>query len=143
MCPLHRARRSELAAGFLFWLNVMEQKYRDWIDKNVTEAMGKCAEVTALMVSQFPELTRVRGHYYCVVWGEREHWWCVATDGSIVDPTASQFPSKGRGHYEPWVEGTPEPTGVCPNCGELVYDGRTCCSDRCHHEYAAYCTNPF
>lgn len=114
--------------------------YEAWIAANVKVSYGKCAKVTLAMQAEFPELTRVRGHYYCTAWGEREHWWLVDSDGGIVDPTKDQFPSKGNGHYEPWVEGSPEPTGMCPNCGDLVYDGRELCSSRCADAYVAFCT---
>ena len=69
--------------------------------------MGRCAEATLAMAAVFPELTRVRGHYLCWVWGEREHWWLVEPNGEIVDPTADQFPSKGGGVYVPWDEASP------------------------------------
>ena len=73
---------------------------------------------------------------------ERAHWWLTDPSGSVIDPTAAQFPSKGCCVYTPWEEGAPEPTGMCPNCGEHVYDGGTCCSDACGRAYAAYCMNP-
>jgi len=116
----------------------MQEKYKKWIEDNVTEAYGKCAEVTAAMVAAFPELTRVRGHYYCYGWGERTHWWLTAPDGSIVDPTKDQFPSKGNGEYVPLPANAPEPTGKCPNCGELIYNGGDFCDDHCGHAYVAF-----
>jgi len=119
----------------------MKKKYKDWISE-VTETYGTCAEVTLEMVAEFPELTRVRGHYYCPFWGEREHWWLK--DGEeVIDPTFAQFPSKGAGEYVEWEEGQQEPTGMCPNCGEYCYDGGTCCSESCHNSYVAYCMNPY
>lgn len=121
----------------------MEQKYQEWIDNFVSDPLGHCAELTLEMQKEFPELERVRGHYYCAFWGKREHWWLVDKAGSVVDPSAAQFPSKGLGEYAEWDDSLPEPTGMCPNCGDLVFDGRTCCSDNCHREYAAYCTNPY
>jgi hypothetical protein len=122
----------------------VDQKYEDWIAKNVEgDGYGQCREVTETMLAAFPELTRVRGHYYCPAWGEREHWWLVTTAQEIVDPTKQQFPSCGRGTYIPHDETAPEPTGRCPNCNDYCYDHHTCCSDRCSTEYAAYCTNPF
>jgi hypothetical protein len=117
----------------------MNTKYSNWIAANVTAAYGRCDKLTQQMAESFPELTRVRGHYHCVHWGERAHWWLVAPDGAIVDPTAGQFPSKGRGPYVPWDESQPEPTGMCPNCGGSVYNGGTVCSDVCAHEFAASC----
>jgi len=88
------------------------------------------------MVAAFPELKRVRGHY---VTGRKEypHWWCVTAEGTVVDPTAAQFDGL-PGFYEPHVEGSPEPTGKCPNCGGYVYDGGTVCGDACALSYAAY-----
>lgn len=121
----------------------IERKYADWINDNVQgTGYGQCKEVTQKMAADFPELTRVRGHYYCWAWGERAHWWLVDRNGCIIDPTAQQFPSKGKGEYVPWEEGSPEPTGLCPNCGDPCYDGNTCCSEKCAMEYVAYCCNP-
>lgn len=114
-----------------------------WIAENVTEVYGTCADVTAEMAIVFPDLKRVRGHYYCPIWGERDHWWLVAGDGQIVDPTAAQFPSGGLGVYVEWEDGAAEPTGMCPQCGGPVYDGGTCCSESCHMAYVAYCMNPY
>ena len=112
--------------------------YKLWIKENVSVAYGKCSKVTEMMVVEFPELKRVRGYYHCPIWGKREHWWLVDTEGEIVDPTVSQFPSGGFGEYEPWIEGSPEPTGMCPNCGEVCYNGDGVCSEKCHQEYMAY-----
>ena len=113
-------------------------KYTDWIkthlDMNCT---GKCKEYTELMLRAFPELQLVRGHYYCVAWGRREHWWLKDIDGNIIDPTKSQFPTKGYGVYEEWDESLEEPTGKCPNCGSHVYNHKTFCNDICHDEFMA------
>jgi hypothetical protein len=108
-------------------------KYTSYMTENFKEVYGKCAEATQQMAVQFPELQRVRGHYYCPVWGEREHWWLKTQDGEIIDPTASQFPSKGHGEYIEWIEGTPEPPGVCLNCGSYVYDNNSFCCKRCEN----------
>src|SRR5687767_13556478 len=105
---------------------------------NQQAAYGNCVEATTAMASAFPELRRVRGHYYCAVWGERQHWWLVTPDGTIVDPTAAQFPTEGHGVYEPWDESAEEPSGRCPNCSGYVYGGGTVCSDDCAREYEAY-----
>ena len=113
--------------------------YADWITDHATDTYGCCAELTQQMAEAFPELTRVRGHYYCTAWGRRAHWWLATPGGEIVDPSANQFPSRGHGHYAPWDETRPEPTGMCPNCGGEVYDGGTCCSAACTRKYAAYC----
>jgi hypothetical protein len=117
----------------------MKAKYADWITANVKgSSYGQCKSITLQMADAFPELTRVRGHYYCWIWGERAHWWLVDPDGDIVDPTAKQFPSLGNGEYVPWIEGSPEPTGMCPNCGGYCYDHNTCCCDACTTEYTLY-----
>lgn len=95
---------------------------------------GKCKEMSEAAVLADPTLTLVRGHYYCPVWNTEEpHWWCVKPDGTIVDPTALQFGSKGLGLYTPF-DGTVE----CSNCGkqmteeEALFDSNYAfCSSRC------------
>lgn len=116
----------------------METKYLNWISEHVPNAYGKCSEVTLSMVNAFPELRRVRGWYYCIIWGERMHWWCVAPNGEIIDPTAEQFPSKGSGVYVEHEEGQPLPTGKCPNCGEYCYNYDPICSEHCEIEYISF-----
>jgi len=116
----------------------MNKKYEDWIRDNVEETFGTCADVTREMRIVFPELKRVRGHYYCLAWGERQHWWLVAPNGDIVDPTADQFPTKGSGPYDEWDEGSPEPTGKCLECGTLCFDGKQFCGKSCEGATLAY-----
>jgi len=118
----------------------MKTEYKTWIEENVSDTYGTCREVTERMAEAFPELRRVRGHYFCFLWGRRQHWWLEDEDGNIIDPTAHQFPSKGYGDYEKWDESKLEPTGICPNCGDLCYSGHTCCSEVCSNAYARYCT---
>lgn len=113
-------------------------EYIGWVVKNVPDPTGKCVEVTMAMVMTFPELNRVRGHFIEPSGKEWPHWWCVAEDGTIVDPTRAQFPEDWPDHYVPWVEGSQEPTGRCPNCGGYCYTGGTCCSEKCHNEYADF-----
>lgn len=124
----------------------MKDQYQEWINSNVdNNCLGQCAEVTEAMQKAFPELTRVRGHFMCLVWGPRAHWWLVDPDGEIVDPTVAQFPTAGLAApsaYEPWDESEPEPTGMCPNCGGYCYDGYDLCSDECERAYIAYLNNP-
>lgn len=69
---------------------------------------GKCKEMSEALVVADSSLILVRGHYICPVWGEQQHWWCKKLDGTIVDPTKDQFPSKGTGQYV-------EFDGIC-NC---------------------------
>lgn len=124
-------------------IEVNRIRYANWITENVhNNGYGQCKEITEAMAGAFPELVRVRGHYYCWSWGEREHWWLVDPGGKIIDPTAAQFPSHGAGQYVEWNEGDREPTGMCPNCGDNCYDGDSCCSERCFNAYRAYLMNP-
>ena len=81
----------------------VDPKYQVWIDAHDNEQhnYGNCRKVCHQMVKDFPELTRVYGRYMCYEWGERHHFWCIAPDGTIVDPTSQQFPSAGMGLYCP------------------------------------------
>ena len=115
----------------------MANKYKSWICK-VDKPTGRCKSVTLEMVAKFPELTPVRGHYICPVWGERQHWWTEDRVDTVYDPTAKQFQSEGSGVYIPWDESSPEPTGKCPQCSELIYDGQVT-HEACASVYAAYC----
>lgn len=76
---------------------------------------GKCKEMAEEAVKNDPTLTLVRGFYYDPCWGTQPHWWTVRKDGTIYDPTALQFPSKGKGEYEPF-------NGMvnCAECGKEV-----------------------
>jgi hypothetical protein len=113
-------------------------EYAAWIAANVDKPYGTCREATHAMVVFFPELRRARGFYDCWVWGERTHWWCVASDGSIVDPTAAQFPSRGLAPYREITDESEIPTGACLNCGGFVFGGQTFCSDACGDETDRY-----
>ena len=124
-------------------------KYEAYIAEhslNYAEAFGACAQATLLMQKEFPELRRVRGHYYCYVWGERGHWWLVDPDGKVIDPTAMQFPSQGKGEYVEWVEGAEEPVGKCLNCGEVVYASKApshnFCTLACDTAYVSFLNRP-
>jgi len=129
----------------------VRRKYREWIEKNVDKnCLGQCSEITKKMEEEFPELIRVRGHFMCVHWGLRSHWWLIDPDGEIIDPTVVQFPTHQQGlmqdpptaHYEPWDESREEPTGKYPNCGDYCYNGDYCCSEACDRAYCAYLNNP-
>lgn len=112
----------------------MSDAYKSWIEANVDKPLGACHETSTAMVKAFPELRQARGHYYCAFWGEREHWWCVDADGTVVDPTAAQFPSEGNGHYEELDPNAPEPIGKCLECGAYTYrtsPSSHACSDEC------------
>jgi hypothetical protein len=98
---------------------------------------GKCKEMSESLVAADPSLTLVRGHYYCAAWGEQPHWWTKRRDGTIVDPTKDQFPSKGSGVYVEF-DGNIE----CSNCGKHMKeedaDIEGCyafCSCECHGRF--------
>ena len=78
---------------------------------------GKCKEFSEALCEQDPTLKLVRGHYIDWYWGEQAHWWCEKPDGTIIDPTKDQFPSKGNGEYIPF-------NGMvsCEQCGKVVHE---------------------
>lgn len=100
---------------------------------NYLKYRGKCKVMSEALVAEDPTLTLVRGHYYDFAWGEQAHWWCVKADGTIIDPTALQFPSRGTGEYVPfngWY--------VCETCGDEVKEedmipcgNYPTCSEKC------------
>ena len=116
--------------------------YDDWIAANVSgTGYGECASVTEAMAKAFPELRRVRGYYYCAIWGQRGHWWLETPMGRRIDPTKRQFPTRGRGHYEEFTGDESElPTGKCANCSGPIYNhfDSTVCSDACGEDYVRY-----
>jgi len=87
------------------------------------------------LVKKDPSLSIRRGWYYDHLWNSKEeHWWCVNTEGEIVDPTKAQFPTNGHGDYE-------EFKGVfdCEQCGkeimeeDVIQAGRfPVCSNKCY-----------
>lgn len=95
---------------------------------------GKCKELSEELCKNDPTLTLVRGHYFCPIWCSNEqHWWCTKPDGTIIDPTKDQFPSRGFGIYTPF-----NGICICDNCEKEVleedaqFHGRyALCSDKC------------
>jgi hypothetical protein len=79
---------------------------------------GKCKEAAEALCAADPMLRLVRGYYYDAVWGPQAHWWCERPDGTIVDPTAAQFPTQGGGVYEP-LEGEDVQVS-CEECGKAI-----------------------
>ncbi len=117
----------------------MNTEYQRWIKEHYPtqeSAYGKCVEATKLMQQAFPELRRVRGFYYCLIWGERTHCW-LQNGEDIIDPTAIQFPSSG-GPYHEVADESEIPTGVCMDCGDPVYNHDTFCSESCEMATRAY-----
>ena len=77
---------------------------------------GKCKEMCEQLITEQPELTLVRGHYVCPVWGSQEHWWCIDIEGRVIDPSVRQFPTNGIGaEYIPF-------NGIvtCEECGKQL-----------------------
>jgi hypothetical protein len=107
------------------------------------DVLQTCREAVNVLAVLCPEVTPTRGQVVMLDPPDGDtrpwpHWWAVAPDGSIVDPTASQFPSDLE--YRPLDEAKGEPTGRCPNCGGLCHGHRYLCSDTCEIEFAA-CLN--
>jgi hypothetical protein len=98
---------------------------------------GKCKEFAESLAGGDPVLTIVRGYYHCPIWGEQPHWWCKRSDGTTVDPTKGQFPSKGLGQYVEF-----DGTMPCSNCGKVIKEedadvvgNYAFCSYRCHGQF--------
>jgi hypothetical protein len=80
--------------------------YGDWIRANAprdpADAAGACGIYCDDMRKVFPELKLITGHYSDPLTNSMyEHFWLEAPDGSVVDPTAIQFPTRGYGSYHP------------------------------------------
>jgi hypothetical protein len=75
---------------------------------NYQKYRGKCQNLCDKLLKEDPTLTLVRGHYICPQWGPQAHWWCIDTEGNIVDPSVKQFPTEGVGatyvEYDGMVE---------------------------------------
>jgi len=95
---------------------------------------GKCKEMSEAAVVGDPDLTLVRGHYFCPIWGTDEpHWWTTRADGTIYDPSAKQFASKGNGIYSEFGG-----VVICEECGAetteekmILMGNYPTCSDGC------------
>jgi hypothetical protein len=81
------------------------------------EFRGKCREMSEAAVRADPSLRLVRGHYVCPFWGQQAHWWAEKPDGTVVDPTARQFPSKGSGDYVEF-----DGCVACAECGKKMHE---------------------
>lgn len=94
---------------------------------------GKCKKFVEELIEKDPTLRKVRGYYHCPIWGEQEHWWCEKPDGTIVDPTKDQFPSRGLGQYVEF-----NGICICAECGTSVPEEKAhmagpypTCSSKC------------
>ncbi|WNM70169.1 hypothetical protein [Myxococcus phage Mx1] len=70
--------------------------YQEWIDAYTfslggVSPKGMCGAATAAMALYFLELRPVLGRVDTGDGNLHPHWWCVSPDGTILDPTASQF----------------------------------------------------
>lgn len=97
---------------------------------------GKCKQAATKMAREFPELRVAAGFAHWNAGREirDQHWWCVDTDGTIVDPTRAQF--TGPVMYEELDVNDPKtralvPTGRCMDCGRDVYNHDRFCSRAC------------
>lgn len=103
--------------------------YATWIAAHAPiDPRGQCSDMTTRMAAAFPELVRTRGHYVCAD-HRHPHWWLIAPDGTVIDPTVEQFAMCGGGLYEPYLG--PEPKGHCLDCGELLFSDTPFCNDEC------------
>lgn len=104
-------------------------QYAAWIDANYptcASARYRCGTAVQFMIAAFPELRAARG----LVYGE--HWWCIAPDGNIIDPTWRQFDSaQCELLYSALDETKPQPTGYCTRCHGYAWNGAKFCSDDC------------
>lgn len=107
------------------------------VESDYEKYRGKCKEMSEALVAIDPTLTLVRGHYYCFAWGEQPHWWVKTKDGTVIDPTKNQFPSKGAGNYV-------EFDGIvrCSNCNKTMHEENASfesnyafCSYECHGRF--------
>lgn len=102
------------------------------------EFRGRCKEMSEAACSEDTTLTLVRGHYFCPMWNTDEpHWWCVRQDGTILDPSKNQFPSRGLGIYTPF-----DGRVSCAECGKEIdedearFDSNYAfCSTRCNMRF--------
>jgi hypothetical protein len=115
-------------------------QYKNWIIDNglsvASCASGRCREASERMQFVFPELIICKG-LVCGFTKEGyekkyPHWWLKTATQEIIDPTVAQFEFLENIIYK---EATGEPTGRCTNCGDLCYEGRTCCSQFCDSNY--------
>lgn len=83
--------------------------YDTWIEAYLLEAasvVGQCQPACTAMLEAFPEL-RLRAGYVKTPLGLDTHYWLLAPDDTIVDPTVSQFGALDPSDYED--AGTTEP----------------------------------
>lgn len=116
-------------------------KYLHWIERNVPkDCLNLCGPMVSEMAEKFPELRKACGEVLISTGYWRPHWWLVAPDGEIIDPTVAQFSSEYYGLHTYVVEYNEfdrQPTGKCPQCGEYCFDGEEV-HEQCFEAYKAY-----
>lgn len=105
------------------------------INADYREFRGRCLELCTAAIKADPTLRMVRGWYFEPWWAREEmHWWCVKPDGTIVDPSARQFPSNGNPLCYREFNGVYE-CEVCdcefPEAQLVAMGTHTCCSTKC------------
>lgn len=104
----------------------------DVTESDYLKYRGKCREMSEALVAADHTLTLVRGFYLCPVWGEQQHWWVKTSDGTIIDPTKDQFPSKGNAEYVEF-----DGTINCANCNKQM---KECDENAIFHGSYAFCS---
>lgn len=62
----------------------------------------------------------------------RPHWWCITSEGEIIDPTAHQWPAPPA-FYDALPNDAEEPCGKCTHCGDLLFRSRGADSYLCEN----------
>jgi hypothetical protein len=117
------------------------EKYRAWereyikslgtyVNTGRPRIHGMCDHATEAARAAFPELIRCRGY---VAFGRGPHWWCVAPDGTIIDPTRTQWdPMPTAADYVFLDESTADRLPrKCWGCGDDAFGQHPVCSMDC------------
>ena|ERR1019366_3033477 len=110
----------------------MSPKHAAWIERYVKAHQylrGLCGPATKEMVEAFPELKRAAGFADGV-----EHFWCVAPDGEVVDPTGAQFGVCQIIEYSPFKPGDEVRIGTCMECGSPILAAVDTLDNPNHHK---------
>jgi len=111
------------------------QIYKLWIEENVIgTGRLKCEVYSKKMNNFFPELILKSGFYIDQYWGRQKHYWLVTKDKVIIDPTAQQFPTKGKGSYIEIKKGQTA-FNSCKNCLVLCHEDEEFCSKKCKETF--------
>ena len=128
------------AAIYVEWIKAYVERHR------ATGILGRCRQASEEMRAVFPELRLVRGHVHVIGMhaGSRAHWWLETADGTVVDPTESQFPAVLD--YDEWRPGHPVRISKCMDCGQEIWQEvesldnvpeQRFCDEGCRRSFAA------